>query len=293
MTFLLPALVTSVFLGNAAAPAGAEDPPPSAARLVSLDDLQKRLADPDLRLLDARPRPAYDQGHIPGAVWVDIDAARKLSAQPEGLTARAAWETWTASLGIGPATEVLIYDANRQLDAARLWWLLGYLGAEKVGLIDGGFPLWEKQGRPVTKDVTPVKPGSFRVHFRAERLATRSDVLEAIRRKSAQVIDARSEAEYQGTQRMSNKRGGHIPSACNLEWSGLVDENRRFLDPKTLRAKLEALGVKTGTPVITHCQSGGRASVDAFVLERLGFAARNYYLGWSDWGNVEETPIAQ
>jgi thiosulfate/3-mercaptopyruvate sulfurtransferase len=90
---------------------------------------------------------------------------------------------------------------------------------------------------------------------------------------------------------LRSRRGGHIPSACSLEWTNLVDQDGRFLDETALRAKLEGSGVKPGEPVITHCQSGGRASVDAFVMERLGFSTRNYYLGWSDWGNTEETPV--
>ncbi len=222
--------------------------------------------------------------------WVDAKAVEKLAARSGGLEDKDAWETWIASLGITPQTEVLIYDAHRQLDAARLWWLLSYLGVEKVGLIDGGFPLWQRQGRPVATEIVKVDPKPFRVTFRTARHATRSEVLEAMRAKSSQIIDARSAPEYSGTE-LRSKRGGHIPGACSLEWAKLVDQDGRFLDETGLRAKLEGSGVKPGDPVITHCQGGGRASVDAFVMERLGFPTRNYYLGWSDWGNTEETPV--
>ncbi len=265
----------------------AAEPP---ALLVTFDELQRRLGDPDLRLLDTRPRGEYDKGHLPGAVWVDARAAEALAARPGGLTDRAAWESWIEPIGIGPDTRVLVYDAKRQLDAARLWWLLRYLGVERVGLIDGGFPSWEHQGRPTTTEVPKIAPRSLRVRFRAERLATRADVLRALERGGAQVIDARSEAEHTGDQRRS-KRAGRIPTACRVEWSDLVDKDGRFLDEATLRARLARAGVKAGEPVITHCQSGGRASVDAFAFERLGLATRNYYLGWSDWGNADETPI--
>ena len=264
--------------------------PKSAAVLMTFDALQERLNGPSLRLLDARPRADYVKAHIPGALWVDIKAVEKLAARSGGLEDKNAWEAWIASLGITPQTEVLIYDAHRQLDAARLWWLLSYLGVEKVGLIDGSFPLWQRQGRPVATEIVKVDLKPFRVAFRTARHATRSEVLEAMKAKSAQIIDARSAPEYTGTQ-LRSKRGGHIPSACSLEWANLVDQDGRFLDETALRAKLERSGVKSGEPVITHCQSGGRASVDAFVMERLGFPTRNYYLGWSDWGNTEETPV--
>ena len=262
----------------------------SAAVLMTFDALQERLNTPSLRLLDARPRADYEKAHIPGAAWVDAKAVEKLAARPGGLEDKDAWQAWIAPLGITPQTEVLIYDAKRQLDAARLWWLLCYLGVEKVGLIDGSFPLWQRQGRQVATEITKVDPKPFRVTFRTDKHATRSEVLEAMKAKSAQIIDARSASEYSGTE-LRSKRGGHIPSACSLEWANLVDQDGRFLDETSLRAKLERSGVKPGEPVITHCQGGGRASVDVFVMERLGFPTRNYYLGWSDWGNTEETPV--
>jgi thiosulfate/3-mercaptopyruvate sulfurtransferase len=283
-------LVTLLILGGSAPLALAEPPRELAARLVSFDDLQRRLGAPGLRLLDARPRAEYDKGHLPGAVWVDPKGAEVLAARPGGLTDQAAWEAWIARLGITPDTEVLIYDANRQRDAARLWWLLSYLGIGRVGLIDGSFSLWAREDRPVTTSMSRVEPTPFTVRFRPDRHATRAEVLEALKGKEARIIDARSQAEYTGAQRLS-KRGGRIPGACHLEWADLVDKDGRFLDEATLRTKLRQAGVKPGEPVITHCQSGGRSSVDAFVFERLGSHARNYYLGWSDWGNADETPV--
>lgn len=264
--------------------------PRQSARLVTFDALQGRLNDPGLRLLDARPRAEYDKGHIPGAVWLDTKAAGTLAARPGGLTDADAWGSWLAPLGIGPGIEVLVCDGDRQLEAARLWWLLGYLGVEHVGLIDGNVPLWVKQGRPTTTTATAVEPRTVGVNFRNQRHATRDDVLEALRMGKTQVIDARSVGEHTGEKVMS-KRGGRIPSACHLEWLELVDTNGRFLDEAAMRSRLDGLGIRLETPVITHCQGGGRASVDAFVFERLGFPTRNYYLGWSDWGNADETPV--
>jgi thiosulfate/3-mercaptopyruvate sulfurtransferase len=293
MTRLLTAAATATALAvlfPTATAEGPQDQPRTTALLSSFDDLQKRLNDPALRLLDARPRADHEKGHIPGAVWVDVNAARALAARPGGLTDKAAWEAWAAPLGIGPGAEVYVYDGDRQLEAARLWWLLAYLGVERVGLVNGNFPLWEKQGRPVSTEATKVDPRRFKVVFRDDRHATRSEVLEALKAGQTPIIDARSEPEYTGAEKRS-KRGGHIPGGCLLEWSGLVDKDGRFLEGDALRARLSALGVKPGQPLITHCQSGGRASVDAFALERLGHPARNYYLGWSDWGNTDETPI--
>jgi thiosulfate/3-mercaptopyruvate sulfurtransferase len=283
-------VVLLILAANVPAPAvGGEASAPS---LASFDALQKRLGSPGLRLLDVRPKADYDEGHLPGAVWVDTQAVRALTAKPGGLGDREVWQSWIAPLGIGPDTEVLIADGGRQLDAARLWWLLSYLGAEKVGLIDGNVALWSAQGRPVTREVPKVEPASFRVRFRVDRLANRADVARALEEGKARVVDARTIAEYTG-ERRSSKRGGHIPTACRLEWSDLVGQDGRFLAEGELRSKVERLGLKAGEPVITHCQGGGRASVDAFVLERLGHKARNYYQGWSDWGNADDTPVVE
>ncbi len=194
--------------------------PSSAAILKTFDALQERLNAPSLRLLDARPRADYVKAHIPGAVWVDAKAVEKLAARSGGLEDRDAWKAWIAPLGITPQTKVLIYDAHRHLDAARLWWLLSYLGDEKVGLIDGSFPLWQRQGRPVATEIAKVDPTPFRINFRTDKHATRSEVLEAMKAKSAQIIDARSVPEYRGAE-LRSKRGSHIPSACSLEWSNL------------------------------------------------------------------------
>src|SRR4051812_12691951 len=177
--------------------------------LVMHEDLHKRLGDAHLRLLDARSKADYEKGHIPGAVWVDAKAAQTLAARPGGLTDKAAWEAWLAPLGIAPGSEVLVYDDQRQREAARVWWLLRYLGLEHVGLIDGHFPYWQRTGRPVMVEVPKVEPRPIKVAFRADRHATREDVLAALGKGATHVIDARSRGEYAGEARMS-KRGGHI-----------------------------------------------------------------------------------
>ncbi len=258
--------------------------------LSSHDAVQKRLADPNLRLLDVRARAEYDRGHIPGALWVDTKAAQTLAARQGGLTDRTAWEAWMVPLGIEPRMEVLVYDGKRQLDAARIWWLLRYLGVDRAGLIDGNFPLWQRLNRPVSTEPPVISARRFPVTFRADRYATRDDVLAAPQTHSSRIIDARSQGEYSGMEKVS-KRSGHIPDAWHLEWSELVDKDGQFISHDTLQARLGGIGINLSQPVITHCQGGGRASVNTFALERLGLPTRNYYLGWSDWGNVEDTPV--
>lgn len=271
--------------------ATADEPPGPQALLVSFDELQRRLDEPGLRILDVRPEADYQRGHVPGAVWFNVKPAEKLAAKPGGLEDAAAWSRLLAPLGITAETTILVYDAHRQLDAARVWWLLRYLGFDRAGLVNGGYGLWEKEARPTSQAVPTVAAQAIDLKPRRARLATRQDVLEAVRSAGAsQVVDARSREEYTGAVAKSS-RGGRIPEACHLEWTKFVDADGRFLDDSALRELVAHAGVRPGQPVITHCQGGGRASVDAFVFERLGFPTRNYYLGWSDWGNAEDTPV--
>ena len=262
--------------------------------LLTFDEVQAKGKAADFRLLDVRPRAEYDKGHLPRAVWVDSKAAQAIASKPGGLTDREAWQAWVAPLALGESTEVAICDGARQLDAARLWWLLSYLGVAKVSLIDGNVPLWIKEMRPTVAAPTTIdRPQTaFRVHFQTEHLATRDDVLAALKSGQSKIVDARSLDEYTGAKK-SSKRGGHIPAACRLEWSDLVDNDGRFLEESTLKARLAELGIQAGEPVITHCQGGGRASVDAFAIGRLGHPTRNFYQGWSDWGNATETPVVE
>ncbi|MDX2038937.1 MAG: rhodanese-like domain-containing protein [Isosphaeraceae bacterium] len=260
--------------------------------LVSHDELERRLGDPKLRLLDVRPAGEYAAGHIPGAVHVDAKAATALGAKPGGLTNVKAWEDWVEPFAIGPDTEVLVYGGKTVTDTARIWWLLRYVGVERAGMVDGNFQLWTDKKRPTSTEIAKPTPIRFAVRFDRSRLAEKGDVLSAIESGSTHVVDARSIGEYTGEKSMS-KRGGHIPSACRLEWSDLVDAQGRFLAAEVLAERAKQAGIEAGKPAITHCQSGGRASVNAFVLERMGIPVRNYYLGWSEWGNAEASPIVE
>jgi thiosulfate/3-mercaptopyruvate sulfurtransferase len=156
--------------------------------------------------------------------------------------------------------------------------------------VDGNFGPWKDAGHPVSTQVVFVTPVAFEVRFRDDLNAPRDLVLGAITSGTDQVLDARSIEEHDGRKALS-KRAGHVPTACHLEWVNMVDAQGRFRPIEELQAMVKAAGIVDGRPVISHCQGGGRASVNAFVLMRLGFSTRNYYPGWSDWGNAEDTPV--
>ncbi len=283
------AMFVSVIVPTFAAAAGnRQDAPP----LVSLEQLQGRLNDAKVRILDARPRADYDRGHIPGAIWADYQPYKDLT-RAEAIRNRAAWARALAPLGLSPEVEeVYVYDAARQHDAARLWWLLSYAGVKKVGLVDGGFGLWEKEHRPVTSETTVAKPADFVPEFQAQRVATRDDVRDVSRGGAAQLLDARGAEEYRGDKVAKGQRaGGHIPGARSLDGYSLVDEDGRFRKPEEQRQLLTESGITVDRPVIAYSNGGARSAVVAFAFERLGLAVRHYVPGLSEWASDPQAPI--
>jgi thiosulfate/3-mercaptopyruvate sulfurtransferase len=269
---------------------GAKKLPP----LLSHEALQKRLGDPRLRILDARPRAEYETGHIPGAVWVDGQALGAAS-KPESLEDKEAWSKVLAPLGIGPDTEVFLYDDARQHDSAKAWWLLSYAGA-RVGLIDGGFKLWERDRRPVASEPTSLAAGTFAIHFHPKQVASRADVHAALKSGDARLLDARSAAEYRGespagAQAKPGRRPGHIPTARSFEAYELVDADGRFLAPEVQLDRLARAGFAQGKPVIAYSAGGARSALVVFALHRLGIPARHYHAGLGDWLKDASAPI--
>lgn len=241
-------------------------------------------------VLDAREKKKYDEGHIPGARWVDH--AGWSSAFGDGKDAKG-WSGRIAALGIRLDSKVIIYDDNAAREAARIWWILRYWGIENARLLNGGWKSWVKSGLPLTKEA-PAAAASVEISLkpRSERLATKSLILDSLKGGALQVIDARSEGEFCGTEKHA-KRGGAIPGARHLEWSELLDkETQRFKGADDLRRLFKEAEVDLEKPAAAHCQSGGRASVMVFGMELLGAKdVRNYYASWSEWGNAEDTPI--
>ena len=138
-----------------------------------------------------------------------------------------------------------------------------------------------------------VAPVTFAAKARGGRLATKDQILKSLDGGDLQVVDARSEKDFCGIDKLANKRAGAIPGAKHLEWTDLLDkETHRFKSPAELKKLFDAAGIKLDRPMATHCQSGGRAAVMAFGLELMGAEdVGNHYRIWSEWGNAEDTPV--
>ena len=265
-------------------------PYPVAGLLVEAADLAKP-KNARLRILDARPRAKYLEGHISGAVWVDHDAWAKAfdaGQNPEN------WAKLIGVLGIDTDASVVVYDDNRTKDAARIWWILRYWGIKNVRLLNGGWAAWRATDGAVAKEepVIPVRTG--KLVPQAARLASKGSVLELLKGQDSQIIDARSTQEFCG-EAVTAKRNGSMPGAKHLDWSEVIDlKTQKFKTSEELTKLFREAGIDPSRPAVTHCQSGGRASVMAFTLELMGAKdVRNYYKSWAEWGNAEDTPIVK
>jgi thiosulfate/3-mercaptopyruvate sulfurtransferase len=242
-------------------------------------------------VLDARAKEKYLAGHVPAAVWVNAKSwARAFAAGQD----KAAWSKRVGALGIDVNTQVMIYDNAPATDAARVWWVLRYWGIRDVRLLNGGWTGWVKAGGKIEKGENKPTPTTPKLAANDDRLATKADLLAALKGKPGQILDVRSTGEYCGTTEKA-KRSGAIPGAIHLEWIDTLDKKTGRFKPLSELARLfKDAGIDPKKPATTYCQSGGRAAVMAFVVELMGGReVRNYYRSWSEWGNDPDTPIVK
>jgi len=257
--------------------------------LAEPDELLERQEQDGWIVLDARAREDYDAAHVPGALWVDHDEWSEALNDHDA----ADWSRKIGNLGIEEDSVVVVYDDNWSRDSARIWWILRYWGVEEAKLLNGGWSQWGAEDRPTSTEPAEPTPAQFTATAREERFAARDQVLQAVLGNAWQIVDARSEDEFCGIDQGDNQRGGAIPGAVHLEWQAVVDdESHRYLPPADLLELFDQAGIDLQRPSATHCQSGGRSAVMVFAMELMGAeTVRNYYQGWSEWGNREDTPI--
>ncbi|MDY3551608.1 sulfurtransferase [Gemmata sp. JC717] len=243
-------------------------------------------------ILDARAKAQYEAGHVPGARWVDH--AEWAKGFGDGKDA-VAWSKRIGSIGLTADSRVVVYDDNQAKDAARVWWILRYWGVKDVRLLNGGWVGWEKGKYPTERAEPAIKFSTFKAVAAPERMATKDELLKSLPGGTLQIVDARSEGEFCGVDTLKNKRAGAIPGAKQLEWVDLIEkDSQRFKSPAELKKLFDGAGIKLDRSTVTHCQSGGRASVMAYGLELMGAKdVRNYYRSWSEWGNADDTPVVK
>ena len=248
----------------------------------------------EVRIIDMR-RTGYDQGHVPGALYLAPEAIRDASNPPTFLPAPAAFAAMMERLAIADTTRVVVYDERGGIYAARLWWILNYFGHTNVALMNGGWTKWTADGRPSEVGALSISAlAHFTVRPQPHWVATASDVVAAIDQPSIRIIDARTTAEIEGTSLQGVRRGGFVPSSIPVYWEDLLDlKTRAFKPADDIRQIYESRGILPSNEVIAYCLVGMRASVDLFALHLVGYDnIRNYYGAWEEWGNRDDLPIA-
>jgi thiosulfate/3-mercaptopyruvate sulfurtransferase len=274
------------------------------AVFVGVDWLADHLDAPDVVVVDGSwhlpttgrdARAEYLAGHIPGAVFFDIDAiADTASGLPHMLPKPEAFASAVRKLGIGDGQKIVVYDAQGLFSAPRVRWTFRTMGARDVVILEGGLAAWVAAGHPLESG--PVERGPRHFTARLDNTAVRSidDVKAALAAGSAQVVDARSRGRFTGEQPEPRPgvRSGHMPGSVNVPLDRLV-ENGRLRSPDQLRAAFAEAGVDPARPVITSCGSGVTAAVVALALDTIGARSTAVYDGsWAEWGGRDDTPVA-
>lgn len=271
--------------------------------LVDCSTLQEHLDDPDWQVIDCRfrlddpqaGRHAWKYSHIPGAMHADVES--DLSG-PVGagtgrhpLPSREQLADLFNLLGISNDSRVVAYDDTGGCFAARLWWLLRWMGHEKVALLDGGWTSWTEGAFPVSNRPPRIAEAEFIAHAPLVDIVRARDILAAINTGSLQLVDARAAERFSGEIEPLDPVAGHIPGAINRPFAENLDEAGHFLPAGELR---ERFAVGDPAMVVHYCGSGVTACHNLFAMDQAGLHGSRLYPGsWSEWVSDSTRPVAQ
>jgi thiosulfate/3-mercaptopyruvate sulfurtransferase len=239
-------------------------------------------------------RDQYQASHIPGAVYAHLKD--DLSGPSTGRNGRHPWPTLSAmtttfsGMGIGPSTQVVVYDQDSGMFAARLWMMLRSMGHDAVAVLDGGWAKWVKEGRPTRSGSESAREQMFVAHPRPELIADLETVIAA---HDALLVDARAPERFSGQTETIDRAAGHIPGAVNRFYKQNIAEDGTFRDASSLRADFErVLAGRAPTDSIMYCGSGVTACHNLLALEHAGLTGARLYPGsWSEWSADPKRPI--
>jgi thiosulfate/3-mercaptopyruvate sulfurtransferase len=273
--------------------------------LVSTEWLHAHLKDPDLRILDGSyylpqmtrdPRAEYDAAHIPGARFFDIDdVADHGSDLPHMVPPIEKFMSRMRAMGVGDGHQVVVYDGMGLFSAARVWWLFKLMGQNNIAVLDGGFPKWQAEGRPVD-DLPPIiRDRHMTVRRQTHMVKDVTQVSAASKLGDYEIIDARSPGRFRGEEPepRAGLRPGHIPGSKNVCFKDLLNADQTMKNPVEIRQIFQSAGVDFDKPAITTCGSGVTAAVLSVGLQRIGKTDHSLYDGsWSEWGMFPTVPVA-
>ncbi|MES2862157.1 MAG: 3-mercaptopyruvate sulfurtransferase [Pseudomonadota bacterium] len=268
--------------------------------LISATELSAALGDPDLRILDASwhldgtpARPIFEAGHIPGAVFFDLEAiADQDSDMPHMMPPAEQFGRQLGELGVADTDRIVVYDTFGLFTAGRAWWMLRAMGADRVQVLDGGLPAWIATGGEVETGPASPTAAVFTPRPHPEMIVDRHAVRAALDADET-VLDARGSPRFTGSapEPRAGMRAGHMPGAKNLPFADLLLSDGRMKPLNALQAAFEGRGIALDSRPIASCGSGVTATIPLLALALLGHDGVLYDGSWAEWGGRSDTEV--
>ncbi|HEX8466684.1 MAG TPA: 3-mercaptopyruvate sulfurtransferase [Allosphingosinicella sp.] len=274
--------------------------------LVTTEWLERELGASDLKVIDStlflpgEPRDArseYEAGHIPGAVFLDLEEVSDSSNPvPHMAPPEPKFASRMASLGLRDGQRFVVYDNSPLHSAARAWWMLKSFGAHYVAILDGGLRKWKAEGRPLETGRPQVRHGHFSPRFDSRAVVDKADLANLLGDGRHEIVDARGAGRFTGEEAepRPGMASGHIPGSKNLPQGALFNSDNSWKRGDDLQVAFDSAGVDLGKPLVATCGSGITACVLLFGAHLLGKEDVRLYDGsWSEWGMDPATPKAR
>jgi len=255
--------------------------------LISTKELNSILNDPDLIIADTRSFKEYSEGHLPGAVHLDLFAFHWIDTTKEGIeNFNNQSQNLLSFLGVTSEKKIVFYDSVSGMLAARGVWMLMYFSHQNVFMLDGGITKWKKENLLLETKSNAFKPSKFTGKINSDIISGFEHILDNF--EKIKILDARSPGEYDGSV-IRAAQSGHIPNAINIDWNQNISEDGTLKNDDELS---KIYDYSKDSEIVTYCQGAYRAANSFLVLKKLGFKNVRVYLGsWGEWGNKLELPV--